>query len=62
MKYCSSGLRAVEQANVKGSKGYDASGIVAVQCRHMLVLGNGVGDLQKGEKYVVTWICGRVLY
>ena len=51
MKYCSSGLRAVEQANIKGGKGYEASGVVAVQCRHMLILGNGVGDLQKGERY-----------
>ena len=54
MKYCSSGLKAVEQANIKGSKVYEASGVVAVQCRHMLILGNGVGDLQNGEKCVRT--------
>lgn len=50
MKYCGSGLRAVEQANLRGGKGYDVSGVVAVQCRHMFIRKNGVGDLQKGER------------
>ena len=50
MNYCSSGLKAVEQANVKGDNGYDVSGVVTVQCRHMFIQGNGVGDLQKGER------------
>ena len=50
IKYCSSGLKAVEQANIKGSQKYDASGVVAIQCRHMMIQGDGVGDLQKGER------------
>ncbi len=35
-----------------GGSAYAASGVGACQCRHMLVRPNGVGDLQKGEKYV----------
>ena len=50
MPYCSSGLRAVEMANTKGGRGYIATGVVAVQCKHMFVLPNGVGDLQRGER------------
>lgn len=48
--YCTSTFKAVDHANLKGGKGYEASGIVAVQCRHMLIKSNGVGDLQKGER------------
>lgn len=55
MKYCALELKAVEQANTKGGgQGYEASGVVAVQCRHMLIQGNGVGDLQKGERYLLV--------
>ena len=50
MKYCDSGLRAVDHANLKRGKGYDASGVFAIQCKHMLILPNGVGDLQLGER------------
>ena len=52
MNVCDSGLHAVDHANLRGSSSYAASGIGAVQCRHMLVLPNGVGDLQKGERLV----------
>ena len=35
-------------------EGYIASGVAAVLCaRHAFVRPNGVGDLQKGEKYVI---------
>ena len=54
MKYCDSSLRAVDQANKKGGRGYDANGIFAIQCKHMLILPGGVGDLQLGERYNST--------
>ncbi len=50
MNVCDSGLRAVDLANLQGGPAYAASGVGAVQCRHMLVRPNGVGDLQKGER------------
>ncbi|KAH8105040.1 hypothetical protein DFH11DRAFT_1518992 [Phellopilus nigrolimitatus] len=48
---CDSGLHAVDHANVIGKEGYSSTGLGACQCRHMLVRPNGVGDLQRGEKY-----------
>ena len=50
---CDSGLHAIDHANTRGGSAYAASGIGACQCRHMLVKRLGVGDLQKGEKYVI---------
>ena len=47
---CDSSLHAIDHANSRGSASYNASGVGAVQCRHMLVRKNGVGDLQKGER------------
>lgn len=47
---CDSGLHAIDHANTRGGEKYEASGIGAVQCRHMLVRRNGVGDLQRGER------------
>ncbi|KAH8106480.1 hypothetical protein DFH11DRAFT_1549960 [Phellopilus nigrolimitatus] len=51
MNVCDSGLHAVDHANARGNDAYTVSGVGACQCRHMLVRKNGVGDLQKGEKY-----------
>ncbi|KLO04959.1 hypothetical protein SCHPADRAFT_789776, partial [Schizopora paradoxa] len=48
---CDSGLHAVDHANLRGGAAYAVSGVGACQCRHMLVRPNGVGDLQKGERY-----------
>ena len=52
MRYCNSMLRSMDKANSKNSKGYDASGLFAIQCRHMLIMPSGVGDLFLGERYV----------
>ncbi|KLO04935.1 hypothetical protein SCHPADRAFT_840007, partial [Schizopora paradoxa] len=49
---CDSGLHAVDHANLRGGAAYIASGVGACQCRHMMVMPAGVGDLQKGEKSV----------
>jgi Kyakuja-Dileera-Zisupton transposase len=50
---CESELRAVDHANTKFSKGYQATGVGGVICaRHSLVRKNGLGDLQKGERFV----------
>ncbi|KAJ8468439.1 hypothetical protein ONZ45_g17240 [Pleurotus djamor] len=52
---CDSELKAVDQANSRRSNGYASTGIVAVVCaRHGLVRRNGLGSLQKGERYVNT--------
>ena len=49
---CGSDFHAVNQANRKSTKDYIASGIVACVCaRHSLMMKNGVGDLQRGERY-----------
>lgn len=46
------GLSAVDHANTKYSAGYATTGAGCCTCgRHEVVFGNGVGDLQKGEKY-----------
>ncbi|KZT31902.1 hypothetical protein SISSUDRAFT_994602, partial [Sistotremastrum suecicum HHB10207 ss-3] len=48
---CQSELHAVDHAN-KSKKGLRATGAGAVVCgRHGLVRPNGVGDLQRGERY-----------
>ena len=52
---CGSDFHAVNQANRKLMKGYATSGVVACVCaRHSLMMPNGVGDLQRGERYVDT--------
>ncbi|KAG1888957.1 uncharacterized protein F5891DRAFT_1216956 [Suillus fuscotomentosus] len=44
---------AVNMADTKSSDGLAATGVGAVDCaRHDMKLANGVGDLQKGEKYI----------
>ncbi|KAI0070972.1 hypothetical protein K474DRAFT_1561156, partial [Panus rudis PR-1116 ss-1] len=46
------GFAALTQANTKYSKGYATTGVgMAIDARHGFVLRNGVGDLQKGERY-----------
>ncbi|KAI0083406.1 hypothetical protein BDY19DRAFT_998587 [Irpex rosettiformis] len=48
---CSAEHKAIRNANVPHS-GYLVSGTAACLCnRHMLVRANGLGDLQKGERY-----------
>ena len=50
---CGSDFHAINQVNSKSSKDYIASGVVACVCaRHSLIQKNGVGDLQRGERYV----------
>ncbi|OJT12474.1 hypothetical protein TRAPUB_10982 [Trametes pubescens] len=47
------GFSAIDHANNKFSKGYAATGVGAVVCaRHEFWLALGMGDLQKGERYV----------
>ncbi|KAF7327523.1 hypothetical protein MKEN_00331200 [Mycena kentingensis (nom. inval.)] len=46
------GLAALDHANTKFARGYSATGVGAGICaRHEFVLPNGVGDLQRGERY-----------
>ena len=45
-------------ANSKFTKGYATSGVVtAIDARHGFILPHGVGDLQKGERYVISFAC-----
>jgi hypothetical protein len=45
-------LYTVNMADMKILKGLAATGIGTVDCaRHDMKLANGVGDLQKGERY-----------
>ncbi|KAF7319064.1 CxC2 domain-containing protein [Mycena chlorophos] len=51
MSTCS-GLAALDHANTKFSRGYSTTGVAMCICaRHEFVLPNGVGDLQRGERY-----------
>ncbi|KAJ7150418.1 hypothetical protein C8R46DRAFT_1043775 [Mycena filopes] len=51
MQTCS-GLAALDHANTKFSRGYSTTGVVMGVCgRHEFVQANGVGDLQKGERF-----------
>ncbi|TDL13658.1 hypothetical protein BD410DRAFT_735054 [Rickenella mellea] len=45
------GLAALDHANTKFSGGLECTGVGAVQCRHEMQMRNGVGDLQKGERF-----------
>ncbi|KAG2148677.1 uncharacterized protein EDB93DRAFT_1250112 [Suillus bovinus] len=48
---------AMNMANTKKSKGLAATGVGTMDCaRHNMKLQNAVGDLQKGEKYVLFTI------
>ncbi|KAJ7833791.1 hypothetical protein B0H14DRAFT_3087669 [Mycena olivaceomarginata] len=47
-----SGLAALDYANTKFSRGYSTTGVgMGVCARHEFVQPNGVGDLQKGERF-----------
>ena len=51
MSTCTS-FAAMANANTKFNRGYATTGVGLALCaRHGFVLPNGVGDLQKGEKY-----------
>ena len=50
---CGSDFHAVNRANRRSKKDYVTSGVVACVCaRHSLMMKNGVGDLQRGERFV----------
>ncbi|KAJ8457732.1 hypothetical protein ONZ45_g18198 [Pleurotus djamor] len=52
---CDSTLKAVDHAQSKVSKGYSSTGVAGTLCaRHGLVRKNGLGNLQKGERYANT--------
>jgi hypothetical protein len=58
MSTCS-GLAALDFANTKFARGYSATGVgMGVCARHEFVQPNGVGDLQKGERYVFLTLSG----
>ncbi|KAJ7627260.1 hypothetical protein FB45DRAFT_979679 [Roridomyces roridus] len=58
-----SGLAALDYANTKFSRGYATTGVVMGVCaRHEFVQPNGVGDLQKGERFANTdWVFASIL-
>ncbi|KAJ7352108.1 hypothetical protein DFH08DRAFT_956919 [Mycena albidolilacea] len=62
MSTCS-GLAALDYANTKFSRGYSSTGVgIGVCARHEFVQPNGVGDLQKGERYAnIDYIFGSIL-
>ncbi|EEB88888.1 hypothetical protein MPER_13087 [Moniliophthora perniciosa FA553] len=63
MSTCS-GLAALDHANSRNSKGnYSSSGVGLGCCaRHEFIQPNGVGDLQKGERYCnMDWIIACIL-
>ncbi|KAJ7791737.1 hypothetical protein B0H14DRAFT_2395344 [Mycena olivaceomarginata] len=62
MSTCS-GLAALDHANTKFSRGYAATGVgMGVCARHEFVQPNGVGDLQKGERYAnMDWIAASIM-
>ncbi|KAJ7633330.1 hypothetical protein DFH06DRAFT_1140041 [Mycena polygramma] len=62
MSTCS-GLAALDYANTKFSRGYSSTGVGMCVCaRHEFIQPNGVGDLQKGERFAnMDYITGSVL-
>ncbi|KAJ7236450.1 hypothetical protein B0H12DRAFT_1026895, partial [Mycena haematopus] len=63
MSTCS-GLAALDYANTKFSRGFSATGVgMGVCARHEFVQPNGVGDLQKGERYAnMDWIFASIIH
>ncbi|KAJ6467014.1 hypothetical protein C8R45DRAFT_1106429 [Mycena sanguinolenta] len=59
-----SGLAALDYANTKFLRRYSATGVgMGVCARHEFVQPNGVGDLQKGERYAnMDWIFASILH
>ena len=45
-------LVALDHANTKYLKGYAVTGVGAITCCHEFVYPEGIGQLQKGERYV----------
>ncbi|KAJ7431877.1 hypothetical protein B0H11DRAFT_2261291 [Mycena galericulata] len=62
MNTCS-GLAALDHANTKFSRGYSTTGMVMGVCaRHEFVQPNGVGDLQRGERFSnVDYVASSIL-
>ncbi|KAJ7116750.1 hypothetical protein C8R46DRAFT_1051327 [Mycena filopes] len=62
MSTCS-GLAALDYANTKFSRGYSTTGVgMGVCARHEFIQPNGVGDLQRGERFAnMDWIFGSIL-
>ncbi|KAJ7792665.1 hypothetical protein B0H14DRAFT_3094155 [Mycena olivaceomarginata] len=62
MSTCS-GLAALDYANTKFSRGYSTTGVgMGVCARHEFVQPNGVGDLQKGERFAnIDYIFASIL-
>ncbi|KAJ7781682.1 hypothetical protein B0H14DRAFT_2631029 [Mycena olivaceomarginata] len=62
MSTCS-GLAALDYVNTKFSRGYSTTGVgMGVCARHKFVQANGVGDLQKGERFAnMDYIFGSIL-
>ncbi|KAI0057515.1 hypothetical protein BV25DRAFT_1812302 [Artomyces pyxidatus] len=53
MKYCSSTHSAWSSANMPGDKHFAVNGVGAAICaRHLFYRAQGVGDLQRGERYM----------
>lgn len=48
-----SGFAALLNALTRNAKGLRSTGVIAVSCRHELFMGQGVGEMQKGERYVL---------
>ncbi|KAF7970236.1 hypothetical protein HWV62_24724 [Athelia sp. TMB] len=61
---CDSQFRAADHTTPKTSTAFKASGVGGVLCgRHGLVFKNGLGDLQKGERYAnIDFILFSVLF
>ncbi|KAJ7017384.1 hypothetical protein C8F04DRAFT_1200656 [Mycena alexandri] len=57
------GLAALDYANTKFSRGYSTTGVgMGVCARHEFIQANGVGDLQKGERYAnMDYVLGSIL-
>ena len=52
-----SGFAAIHLANLKKMRGLHATGVAGVACaRHEMWRPNGMGDLQKGERSVASFI------
>ena len=60
--HCQSELHAIDHANLRGGDKYSTSGVGTCQCRHMMVRPNGVGNLQKGERWVLESYIARDFY
>ncbi|KAJ7500190.1 hypothetical protein B0H11DRAFT_2225734 [Mycena galericulata] len=62
METCT-GLAALDYANTKFSRGYATTGVAMGVCaRHEIVQANGVGDLQRGERFAnVDYVAASIL-